>query len=125
MLFYGDEKFWTQKNIQGYLLGLKINNRLSFKSHISAIAICKKAAKQLNALKRLGSFLNISQHKVLAQSFIMANFNFTVQLYGIFVQLKTNTKLKKYKSTLFALYTQITNPLTVKFWTKRKPTLWN
>ena len=34
------------------LLGLKINNRLSFKNHISAI--CKKAARQLNALKRLG-----------------------------------------------------------------------
>ena len=29
------------------LLGLKIDNRLSFNSHISAI--CKKAAKQLNA----------------------------------------------------------------------------
>ena len=56
------------------LLGLKIDNRLSFKSNISAI--CKKAAKQLNALKRLGSFLNISQRKVLAQSFIMANFNY-------------------------------------------------
>ena len=50
------------------LLGLKIDNRLSFKSHISAI--CKKAAKQLNVLKRLGSFLSISQCKVLAQSFI-------------------------------------------------------
>ena len=47
------------------LLGLKIDNRLPFNSHISAI--CKKAAKQLNALKRLGSFLNISQRKVLAQ----------------------------------------------------------
>ena len=44
------------------LLGLKIDNRLSFKSHISAI--CKKAAKQLNALKRLVSFLNISQSKI-------------------------------------------------------------
>ena len=56
------------------LLGLKIDNRLSFNSHISAI--CKKAAKQLNALKRLGSFLNISQRKVLAQSFTMENFNY-------------------------------------------------
>ena len=44
------------------LLGLKIDNRLSFKNYISAI--CKKAAKQLIALKRLGSFLNISQRKV-------------------------------------------------------------
>ena len=44
------------------LLGLKIDNRLSFKNYISAI--CKKAAKQLIALKRLGSFVNISQRKV-------------------------------------------------------------
>ena len=54
------------------LLGLKIDNRLSFKSHMGAI--CKKAAKQLNAFKRLDSFLNISQRKVLAQLFIVANF---------------------------------------------------
>ena len=45
------------------LLGLKIGNCLSFNSHVSAI--CKKAAKQLNDLKRLDSFLNISQCKVL------------------------------------------------------------
>ena len=36
------------------LLGLTIDNQLSLHSHISSI--CKKAAKQLNALKRLGSF---------------------------------------------------------------------
>ena len=36
------------------LLRLTIDNQLSFHSHISSI--CKKAAKQLNALKRLGSF---------------------------------------------------------------------
>ena len=35
------------------LLGLTIDKLLSFHSHISSI--CKKAAKQLNALKRLGS----------------------------------------------------------------------
>ena len=50
------------------LLGLTIDNRLSFHSHISSI--CKHAAKQLNALKRLGSFLNFTQCKVLAQSFV-------------------------------------------------------
>ena len=71
------------------LLGLKIDNHLSFKSHISAI--CKKAVKQLNALKRLGSFLNISQREVLAQSFIMANFNYCPAVWH-FVQLKANTK---------------------------------
>ena len=38
-----------ESEIQVDFLGLKIDNRLSFNSHISAI--CKKAAKQLNAPK--------------------------------------------------------------------------
>ena len=54
------------------LLRLTIDNQLSFHSHISSM--CKTAAKQLNTLKRLGSFLNFNQQKVLAQSFVLANF---------------------------------------------------
>ena len=41
------------------LLGLTIDNRLSFHSHISSI--CKKATKQLKALTRLGSLINFTQ----------------------------------------------------------------
>ena len=74
------------------LLGLKIANRLSFKSHINAI--CKKAAKQLNALKRLGSFLNISQCKVLAQSIIMTNFNYCPAVWH-FCSAKDKHKVEK------------------------------
>ena len=112
----------VENETQVDLLGLKIDNRLSFKSHISAI--CKKAAKQLNVLKRLDSLLNISQRKVLAQSFILANLNYCPAVWH-FVQLKTNTKLKKYKNAVIALYTQITVHHTVNFWAKRKPVLWN
>ena len=36
------------------LLGLKIDNHLSFKSHISAI--CKKAAKHINGFVNLGAY---------------------------------------------------------------------
>ena len=82
----------SESETQVDLLGLKIDNCLSFKSHISAI--CKKAAKQLNALERLSSFLNILQSK---HSHISWQTSITVQLCGIFVQLKTNTEWKKYK----------------------------
>ena len=51
------EENLIQSETQVDLLGLKIDNHLSFNSHISAI--CKKVAKQLNALKRLGSFLSM------------------------------------------------------------------
>ena len=51
----------TQSESKVELLGLTIDNRLSFHSHISSI--CKKAAKQLNALKRLGSFFKFYSTK--------------------------------------------------------------
>ena len=50
-----------QSELKVELLGLTIDNRLSFHSHISSI--CKKAAKQLNALKRLGSFFKFYSTK--------------------------------------------------------------
>ena len=48
------------------LLGLTIDNCLSFNSHISSL--CRKASNQLNALKRLGSSLNFTQRKALIPS---------------------------------------------------------
>ena len=56
------------------LLGITLDNRLTFDIHIGNI--CKKAAKQLNALKRLAYCLNYMQRKILVQSFITSNFNY-------------------------------------------------
>ena len=57
------------------LLGVKLDTKVSFESHISKM--CKKAAGQLNALRRLqGSVISYKTRKVLAESFILANFNY-------------------------------------------------
>ena len=56
------------------LLGLEIDSKLKFESHISNL--CKKSAGQLNALSRLNSFLGYEERKVLINSFIYANFNY-------------------------------------------------
>ena len=74
------------------LLGLTIDNRLSFHSHISSI--CKKTAKQLKALKRLGSFLNFTQRKASAQSFVLANFNYCPTTWH-FCSAKDQHKMEK------------------------------
>ena len=56
-------------------LGVKLDTKLSFESHISKM--CKKAAGQLNALKRLqGSVISYNTRKALAESFILSNFNY-------------------------------------------------
>ena len=56
------------------LLGITIDNKLSFEFHISEI--CRKAGGQLNALKRLGSNLPLHVLKVVANSFILSHFNY-------------------------------------------------
>ena len=56
------------------LLVIRLDSRLTFDIHIGNI--CKKAANQLNALKRFKYCLNYMQRKILAQSFIASNFNY-------------------------------------------------
>ena len=56
------------------LLGVKIDNNLNFEQHVNDI--CKSAAKQLNALLRLKSFLSYHAKKVLLENFVYSNFNY-------------------------------------------------
>ena len=56
------------------LLGMDLDNKLKFDSHIHDI--CRKAAKQINALKRLSKLLNLESRMAIFRSFIMSNFNY-------------------------------------------------
>ena len=56
------------------LLGVTIDFRLKFDIHISEI--CKKAARQLNVLKRIGKYLCKLGKLNIYYSFILSNFNF-------------------------------------------------
>lgn len=56
------------------LLGVTIDSSLKFDVHISNI--CKKTARQINVLKRIGRFLPLSCRKIIYKSFIWSCFNF-------------------------------------------------
>ena len=56
------------------LLGVTLDYRLDFDPHISNI--CKKAATQLNVLKRLKAFIGFRGKQILVQSFVYSNFNY-------------------------------------------------
>ena len=56
------------------LLGVVVDDKLKFDDHISLI--CKKAAFQLNSLRRLTNVLGIKTKAVLFNSFIASNFNY-------------------------------------------------
>ena len=56
------------------VLGVTIDNNLSFNEHIR---VCfTKAARQLNALARNAKYLDVRSRKTIHKSFIMSNFNY-------------------------------------------------
>ena len=56
------------------LLGVDIDYRLNFNSHIANI--CKKASRQLNVLKRIGKYLCKLSKLSIYHSFILSNLNY-------------------------------------------------
>ena len=74
------------------LFGVTLDNELNFDTHISNL--CKKAAAQLNVLKRLRSFIGFEQKKVLVQRFVDSNFNYC-PLVWYFSSMKSLQKIEK------------------------------
>lgn len=56
------------------LLGVDIDCKLKFDSHVSNI--CKKAAQQVNVLKRIGNNLSKLNKLTIFYTFVLSNFNF-------------------------------------------------
>ena len=56
------------------LLGLTLDNKLTFDSHISTL--CQKAGKQVQVLSRLSQVLNESNKLLLYNSFVECYFNY-------------------------------------------------
>ena len=83
------------------LLGINIDTNLNFNYHISVI--CKRAAQQLNALKRLSAFLNTNSHLLLYKSFIFSHLIIARQS-GITVGLGMLRGLKESSCELCALF---------------------
>ena len=79
------------------LLGVDIDNRLSFHGHINNL--CRKAANPLNALKRLCSFMGMTGKTILMKSFILSNFN-NFPLVWHFCSKKDTDKMDKIQKEL-------------------------
>ena len=62
----------SEKHVK--VLGVVIDCRLNFSLHISSV--CKKAARQLNALARISNYLNVSVRRMIYNSFVASNFSY-------------------------------------------------
>ena len=56
------------------LLGIKFDNKLTFKTHIDDI--CKKAGQKLNALSRITPYMGFSKKRTLVNAFFLSQFNY-------------------------------------------------
>ena len=75
------------------VLGIIILNKLNFSEHTAQM--CRKAARQLNALSRISRYPNIASRRIIYQSFIASNLTYcpVVWHFGGKVEI---TKLKRY-----------------------------
>ena len=70
------------------LLGVNFDHLLTFNNHINDI--CKKAARQLAVLKRIGHFLTVQGKLTIYKSFIMSNFNYCPLIWHFCSKANTN-----------------------------------
>lgn len=74
------------------LLGVDIDFKLSFDQHISNI--CKKAAQQLNVMRRIGHNLSLLNRLTIFHTFVLSNFNFCPLAWHFCTETSTK-KLEK------------------------------
>ena len=89
-LFIGDKTLNSEPCIT--LLGMDIDNLLTFNKHIANL--CKKAASQLNVLKRLSRSMGHTERKLIMQAFILSNFNYCALIWHFCSESK-NAKIEK------------------------------
>ena len=103
------------------LLVIKIDSRLKFEPHVSAL--CKSAARQLNAFLRLKRCLTFAARKILIESFIYSNFNY-FHLVWNFTSAKVIDKIESMQERaqlfLFDNYESSYDTLLMK---AKKPTM--
>ena len=90
------------------LLGIHLDNKLTFHDHISHI--CQKASKQVNVLARLSNVLSESNKMLLYNSFIECYFNYCCTLWHFCSNVDTFKVEKIQKRALRYVSRQMTSP---------------
>ena len=86
----GKDKIWEDNEVK--LLGVTIDNRLNFDTHINNI--CKKANQKLSVLSRMRHILNFQQKRIVFKSFFEAQFKYC-PLIWMFCSREANNKINK------------------------------
>ena len=86
----------TSKSMK--LLAITTDNKWNFEKHISVL--CKNASLQLNEISRLQKYMGEKEKESIINSFIYSTI---VPLFGIFVYVNPQIKLRKYRNVVLEL----------------------
>ena len=96
----GDTKIWENDRVK--LLGVTIDNKLRFDSHLSEV--CRKAENKLSALTRIFRFLSFDKRRLLVKAFFESQFKYC-SLAWMFCSRTTNNKINSlHKRALRLIY---------------------
>ena len=90
------QKFKNSK--EETILGLIIDNKLTFDSHIDRI--CKKADQKLSALSQILAFIDLNKKQILFQSMIKLQFSYCPLIWMFFSRKSNNYMNKIYERSL-------------------------
>ena len=82
----------VKNSSQEKLLGIGIDNRLTFEPHMEIL--CKKAGQKLHALARIANYMNISKKCSIMNAFILSQFLYC-PLIWMFHSRKLNHRINK------------------------------
>ena len=74
------------------VLGINIDNKLSFDTHVTGL--CRKASQKLHALSRISHFMKPKQRQIIMKSFIISQFGYC-PLVWMFHSRKLNSRINK------------------------------
>ena len=74
------------------LLGVKIDNKLSFEDHV--IDLCTKASQKLHALSRIANFMNLQQRRKIMNAFENSQFGYCPLVWMLHSR-KLNTRINR------------------------------
>ena len=74
------------------LLGIVIDNNLSFKEHVTGL--CKKASQKLHALARVTGYMDLEKRRIIMKAFIISQFGYC-PLVWMFHSRTLNNRINK------------------------------
>jgi hypothetical protein len=102
----GNSNITSESHVK--LLGINIDNSLNFDYHVDYV--CKKAGKQINAIKRLTNLLDVESKLKIFNSYVYSNFNYCPTVYNTFSTKQTKKLEKLYERGLRFVFNDFDSP---------------